>query len=375
MIYFDNAATSFVKPQIVKNAIATALNKYTANPGRSGHNLSNAVAELVFDTREKLKEFFNAPNHQVVFTKNCTEALNLAIFGVLNEGDHVVTTCYEHNSVLRPLEFLKSKGVEVSTLFCDIENLPAEIEKSIKPNTKMIITTACSNVTGACPDIKAIGEIAKAHNIIYLVDGAQACGHFDINLINDNIDLFAFAGHKGLYATTGVGGLMVKENLKLKPLLFGGTGTESENLIQPADMPEGLEAGTIPTIPIASLNAGVGYLSRNFEAIKKQENELSKYLYNKLKNLDFVEPLFTENTKNVFSFNIKDLDCMLVADLLNEHDICVRAGLHCAPLIHKKLGTLKRGAVRVSVDHFNTFEEINKLIFALNSINDLKKKI
>lgn len=374
MIYFDNAATSFVKPQIVKNAVTVALNKYTANPGRSGHNLSCAAAELVFDTREKLKEFFNASNHQVIFTKNCTEALNLAIFGILNAGDHVITTCYEHNSILRPLQFLKGRGVEVTTLFCDVEDLPAEIEKSIKPNTKMIITTACSNVTGECPDINAIGKIAKEHNLIYLVDGAQACGHFDIDLTKNNIDLFAFAGHKGLYATTGVGGLLVKENLKLKPLLFGGTGTESANLIQPTDMPEGLEAGTIPTIPIASLNAGVGYLTTNFETIKKQESELSNYLYRKLKNLEFVEPLFNKNSKNVFSFNLKDLDCMLVADLLNEHDICVRAGLHCAPLVHKKLGTLNRGAVRVSLDHFNTFEEVDKLIECLIDINKLKLK-
>lgn len=371
MIYFDNAATSFNKPQIVKNAIYTAMNKYMANPGRSGHNLSNSAAELVFDTREKLKDFFNAPNHQVVFTKNCTEALNLAIFGALSAGDHVITTCYEHNSVLRPLEKLKGEGVEVTTLFCDVAALPVEIEKVIRPNTKMIITTAASNVTGECPDIMAIGKIAKAHNLIFLVDGAQACGHLGIDLKNSGINMLAFAGHKGLYAATGVGGLLL--DCPLKPLLYGGTGTESKSLIQPGDAPEGLEAGTLPTIPIASLNAGVGFVSRNFDAIKKKEDELSAYMFNQLKDLKFIKPLFNKNSKNVFSFNIEGVDCMLVADILNQNDICVRSGLHCAPLVHKKLNTLETGAVRVSLGYFNSFAEIDTLINNLKLINDVKQ--
>ncbi len=373
MIYFDNAATSFFKPQQVKNAVVDSINKFTANPGRSGHNLSIQTAEVVYNVREKIKEFFNAPNYEVVFTKNCTEALNLAIFGVLNKGDHVITTCYEHNSVLRPLEKLKECGVEVTTLFCDVEELPNEIAKNIKENTKLIITTACSNVTGQCPDIKTIGEIAKQHNVLYLVDGAQSSGHIKIDLTDANIDLYAFAGHKGLLAITGVGGLIIKNGIKINPFLYGGTGTESANLTQPSEIPEGLEAGTIPTIPIISLGAGIDFLTKNFFKIIKIEQNLTKYLINKAKNLKFLKIYSPVNAKNVFSFNVKDLDSSLVANILNEQfNICVRAGLHCSPLIHKKLGTLTTGAVRVSLDFFNTFDEIDELINALIKINNMR---
>ena len=349
-----------------------AMENLTANPGRSGHFLSQKTAEIVFDTREKIKQLFNAENYEVIFTKNCTEALNLAIFGSLNEGDHVITTSFEHNSVLRPLEHLKSKGVEVSTLFCNAENLPAEIEKTICKNTKMIITTACSNVTGETLPILEISKIAKAHNLLYLIDGAQASGHMHIDLSNLGADMFAFAGHKGLFSTTGVGGLIVKCGIKLKPIIFGGTGTEGTNLIQPTQIPEGLEAGTIPSIPIISLNAGVDYVLKNFENILKKEQDLSSYTFKRLSGLNFIKMYSKPNSKNVFSFNILDLDCMRVADLLNEKGICVRAGIHCAPLIHKKLGAEISGAVRVSIDCFNTFDEIDKLVNALIEINSLK---
>ncbi len=376
MIYLDNAATSFKKPEQVKNAVLNAINKYTANPGRSGHKLSQLAAEVVFDTREKLKQFFNAQNYEVVFTKNCTEALNLAIFGCLNAGDNVITTCYEHNSVLRPLEKLKSNGVEIDVLFCDVQNLKTEIEKHIKPNTKMIITTACSNVTGECVDIDAISKLAKKYNIRYLVDGAQSSGHIKIDLSNSNIDMYAFAGHKGLLACTGVGGLIVKKDLKLRPLLFGGTGTDSENLVQPTDIPEGLEAGTIPSLPIISLNAGLDFLLKNFNQITEIEQKLSNYLYNKLINLNFLEVYSKPNSKNVFSFNVKGVDSSTIANILNDNfDICVRSGLHCAPLVHKKLNTLEQGgAVRVSIDFYNTYQEIDKLIDALIKINSQTKQ-
>ncbi len=372
MIYFDNAATSFFKPQEVKTAVVNAINKYTANPGRSGHNLSMQTAEKIFEVREKVKNFFNAENYDVIFTKNCTEALNLAIFGLLKPGDHVITTCYEHNSVLRPLENLKSNGVLVSTVFCDMIDLPSEIEKSINQNTKLIITTACSNVTGECPDIKTIGEIAKKHNVIYLVDGAQSSGHMEIDLTNMNIDMYAFAGHKGLLSITGVGGIVVKNGIELNPVLYGGTGTESEKLVQPNDIPEGLEAGTIPTIPIISLGAGIDFLSKNFLKIIKIEQNLTKYLINKAKNLKFLKIFSPNDAKNVFCFNVKDLDSSIIANILNEQfGICVRSGLHCAPLVHKKLGTLNMGAVRVSLDFFNTYEEIDKLICALIEIDKM----
>ena len=372
MIYLDNAATSFNKPNEVKSSVINAINTLTANPGRSGHNLSLKAGQMVFETRELVKDFFHAKTYEVIFTKNCTEALNLAIFSLLSEGDHVITTVYEHNSVLRPLYKLKEKGVFITILNCDLNHLPQEIEKEINPNTKLIITTAISNVTGDVTNIKAIGEIAKKHKILYLVDGAQASGHIDINLTEWNVDMYAFAGHKGLLSVTGVGGLIVKDIKKLKPIILGGTGTNSESLIQPNDTVEGFESGTIPTIPIASLNAGIKFLTKNFSKIKKYETNLSKFLYNSLKKLKFLKIYSNELSNNVFSFNVLDLSSTLVADILNEdYNICVRAGLHCAPLIHKKLGTLESGAVRVSIDFFNTVEDVNKLITALINIASL----
>lgn len=370
MIYFDNSATSFYKPDIVKQKVIVAMEKYTANAGRSGHKPAQEVAEIVFNTREMVKNFFNAKNYEVIFTKNCTEALNLAILGTLKPGDHVITSMFEHNSVLRPLEYLKSKGVEVTYLDCELKDFASQFESAIKQNTKMLITTAMSNVTGDSVDISQIGLLCEKHNIIYLVDGAQASGHVDIDLTESCVDMYAFAGHKGLLAMTGVGGLVVKKGTILSPLIFGGTGTESERLIQPLDFPEGYESGTLPIIPIISLNAGISYLMANKILIYNKETKLSNYLSNKLMNLPFIDCYFDEGFRTVFSFNIKNMDSSYVANCLSEnYDICVRSGLHCAPKAHKFLGTLnKGGAVRVSIDFFNTKEEIDRLINALQEI-------
>lgn len=372
MIYFDNAATSFLKPNVVKQTVFNSINTLTANPGRSGHRLSQNVAEKVFETRQMLKSFFHAEDYSVIFTKNCTEALNLAILGMLKPGDKVITTCYEHNSVLRPLEMLKDKGIEVVVIDCDLKVFHNHLPNVITDNTKMVITTHVSNVTGDICDIEKVGKICKNYNIKYLVDGAQSSGHLNIDLTKCNVDMFAFAGHKGLLSLTGVGGLLVKENVSLTPIIFGGTGTNSEDLMQPQIMPEGFESGTVPSISIISLNASVKYLSKNFDKIIKREKELSRYLYNKLKDLQFIELYSTIDSNNVFSFNFKQHDSVAVANMLDEkYDICVRSGLHCAPLIHKKLKTIETGAVRVSIDFNNTYKEIDYLIFALKEMATL----
>lgn len=368
-VYFDNAATSFHKPKEVQVAVLNAIKNLTANPGRSGHELSQKVAEKIFIARENLKDFFGAKNYELIFTKNCTEALNLAIFGTLKKGDHVITTCYEHNSVLRPLERLKSCGVEVTILDCNLENFHKNFETKIKENTRMVITTFVSNVTGEICDVKAVNKICKTHNIKHLVDGAQASGHIDINLQNLDCDFFAFAGHKGLLSITGVGGLFVKNLENLTPIIFGGTGTDSENLVQPTDSIEGFEAGTISTISILSLDAGVKFLKENFSKILEKECKLGDFLYKKLKNIKNLDVFSKKSSLNVFSFNVKNFDSATVTNILNEEfKICVRAGLHCAPLIHKRNKTLDVGAVRVSIDFNNSFEEIEYLIFALNQI-------
>lgn len=373
MIYFDNSATSFYKPEHVKNSIIRALNKYTANPGRSGHKLSIATAEIIYETREIIKEFFHAGDYDVVFTKNCTEALNLAICGTLKPGEHVITTIYEHNSILRPLKFLEDKGVEVSIIDCEMSELAEKIESEIKANTKLIITTALSNVTGEVCDITKIGNICKERNILYLVDGAQASGHIEIDLKKSNIDMYSFSGHKGLLSVTGVGGLIIKRGVKLEPVIFGGTGTESENLVQPSTIPDGLEAGTIPTIPIISLKAGIEFLVKNFKNLQKIEEKLTNFLYFSLKNLKFLEIYSNDKSKNIALINIKGMDSSLVANILSErYNICVRSGLHCAPLVHKHLGTMSSGAIRISLDFNNTEQEIKKLIYALTKINELR---
>ncbi len=368
-VYFDNAATSFHKPKEVKNAVLYAVENLTANPGRSGHKLSQNVAEIIVETRENLKEFFGAKSYDLIFTKNCTEALNLAIFGTLKKGDHVITTCYEHNSVLRPLEHLKKLGVEVTILDSDLEKFHESFEQKIQPNTKLVITTFVSNVTGDICDVKSVNQICKKHNIIHLIDGAQASGHMKINLEDLGCDMFAYAGHKGLLSLTGVGGLFVKNLENLTPIILGGTGTDSENLVQPTDTIEGFEAGTISTISILSLNEGVKFLKENFSKILEKECKLRDFLYKNLKNIKNLEVFSKKSSLNVFSFNVKNVDSGMVANILNEKfNICVRAGLHCAPLIHKRNKSLDSGAVRVSLDFYNSIEEIEYLIYALNQI-------
>lgn len=369
MIYFDNAATSFYKPENVKMEITKAINNLTANPGRSAHAPSQKIAQLIYETKQAVKDFFNAKSYSVIFTKNCTEALNLAIRGCLKSGDHVIATCYEHNSVLRVLEYVKNFGVDVDIVDENMENILDGIQNKIKPNTRLVITNMVSNVTGEICNIKAVGQLCKQHNILYLVDGAQSSGHCVVDLKNSYVDMYAFAGHKGLLSITGVGGLVTKNLNILSPIIYGGTGTESQSLLQPTDNEEGFEAGTIPSISILSLKAGIDFLNKNFENILKKEQKLSKYLYFELKKLNFLEIYSKPDSQNVFSFNIKNMDSSYVANELNyKFNICVRSGLHCAPLIHKKLKTIESGAVRVSIDFNNEFKEIDELIYALNSI-------
>ena len=367
MIYFDNSATSLIKPYLVKKEVLNAVEHLSANPGRSGHDLSVKVAQKIYETRENLKRFFHAENYEIIFTKNCTESLNLVIFSMLKKGDHVICSCYEHNSVLRPLEQLRKQGVDVEILWCDLKDFSNRFESRIKLNTKMVISTYISNVTGEICDVVSVGEKCKKYGVKYLIDGAQACGYIEINLAKINADFFAFSGHKGLLSITGVGGLFARNIGDLKPLIYGGTGTNSESLNQQNETIEDFEAGTVSSISIISLNAGVRYLNENFSKIIAKERVLSEKLYEKLKkikNLIIFQHLWSSP---IFLINIPNIDSGAVSNELNEkYKICVRAGLHCAPLIHKKLNT--GGAVRISLNFNNTEEEIDYLCFALNKI-------
>ena len=373
MIYLDNASTTNKKPFCVKRALKKALShKYCANPGRSSHKLSINAGNVVFETRVLLNDFFGGYGEQnVIFTSGCTEALNLAILGTIKKGGNVVYTSNEHNSVARPLEHLKSKNIITTTLVKtndDGKTNPSDIEKAITDKTYLVIVNHTSNVTGATSNVEAIGKICKKHNVIFLVDGAQSAGHKKIDMKKMNIDMLAVAGHKGLLSAQGVGALLLSNKIKLEPIKFGGTGTYSEKLLPPTTYPEGLEAGTSPTPAIFSLNAGIKYLNKNFEKINNKIQKLTKYLLGELylrqninKNIKIYTP---KNALNgVVSFSIDGISISEIVNYFNEHNICVRAGMHCAPLCHEKIGTIKNGGtVRVSISNFNHMWEIKRFL-------------
>lgn len=369
MIYFDNAATTYYKPLQVKQVVNKAMNLYTANAGRGSHKLAQLSAEKIFDVREKVLKLFKTNNHTCIFTSGCTSALNLAILGSAQSGGHVVTTYLEHNSVLRPLQHLKDSGVIDYTVLTELSL--ESFERAIRPNTYMIVTTHTSNVTGVRLNIKEINSICKKHNLIHLVDTAQGAGHVFEDL--SMVDMIAFAGHKGLFGLSGVGGLIVRDTIKLKPVIFGGTGTMSESLAQPDIVPEGFEAGTLANIPIISLGAGIDYVINNQKYIMAKEKQLNNYMRNILNSLDFITPYYDKNSVGVYSFNVLDYDSGFVSDYLDQNfGICTRAGLHCAPLVHKHFNTLDKGMVRVSLSSDNTIEEINMLKKALISLKDAR---
>lgn len=374
MIYLDNASTTNKKPLAVKRAIKKALSKkYCANPGRSSHIFSINAGKVVFETRQKLKDFFGADSTKnVIFTSGCTEALNLAIFGTIKTGKNVVYTSNEHNSVARPLKFLESKGIITTTMAKSNSNgivEPKDIEKAISKDTYLVVVNHTSNVTGATSDICAIGKICKKHNVLFLVDGAQSAGHQKIDMKKCNISMLAIAGHKGLLAMQGIGALIFENGIKIQPLKFGGTGTYSEQLLPPISYPESLEAGTGATPAIFSLGAGIDYVSKNFDKLNEKIKKLSKFLLDELYKKPHLQIYTKQNCLNgVVSFRILGADTSEVVDFFNQHKICVRAGLHCAPLCHEQLGTINGGTVRVSISNFNHKWEIKKFLRVLDKL-------
>ncbi len=380
MIYFDNAATSFPKPQIVYDEIMDSMMNYGANPGRSGHKLALKASRGIFAARSNIGRLFNLKNPlDIAFTFNCTESLNIAIKGILKAGDHVITTSMEHNSVLRPIKYLEKMGVENTIIWGDSKGRinPKDIEDNIKKNTKLIVTTHISNLTGTIMDINAIGEISKKHGIIYLVDGAQSAGVYDIDPNAMNIDMIAFPGHKGLLGPQGTGGLYIREGLEIIETFQGGTGSISHLLTQPEDMPDKFEAGTANTSGIIGLGAGVKYImDLGIENIRNREIELTQHFMDEARKIDGIKiygPDKIIEHAPVVTLNIKDADSSEVSYILNEeYDIGVRPGLHCAPLAHKTIGTFEQGAVRFSFGYENTHEEIE---FAIGALRQIARKI
>ena len=380
MTYFDNAATTFPKPEIVYTKVMEAMQDYGANPGRSGHKLALKINRGMYDTRMSLAQLFNIGDPMnLIFTFNCTESLNLGIKGVLQPGDHVITTSMEHNSVLRPIRYLEQFGVE-STIIkanCLGEINVEDIKNQIKDNTKLIVTTHISNLTGTIMPIKAIGELAKEYGVLYLIDAAQSAGIYEIDATTMNVDMIAFPGHKGLLGPQGTGGLYIRKGLEIKEIFQGGTGSMSESLIQPDMSPDRYESGTPNGPGIIGLGAGVEYInSKGMDQIRKHEEGLTKYFIeevSKISGIKLYGPCDITKQAAVVSLNIKDYDSSEIAYILDEqYDIMVRSGLHCAPLAHKTIGTLDQGVVRFSFSPFNTLEEIE---YGIKSLREIVKEI
>lgn len=369
MIYLDNAATSFPKPSKVYEEVMNCMKTYCANPGRGSHNMSIKSALKVMEARDLISEIFNIRNpFNIVFTSNATEALNIAIKGLLKRGDHVISTVIEHNSVLRPLNVMAKSGIEVTLISTDKAGFinPLDIKDEIKLNTKAIIINHGSNVLGCIQDINRIGKIAKKYGIVFIVDASQSAGSINIDVERDNIDLLAFPGHKGLLGPQGTGGLYIKEGVELKSLKEGGTGSSSNSMEQPYELPDRFESGTINTPGIAGLCEGLKFIKKiGIENIYKEEMQLMEQLIMEFKKLDFIKIYGTMSLKNrlsVLSINIEGIDASVVGEELNDAEIAVRTGYHCAALIHKVIGTEHRGTVRISPGCFNTPKDIEELI-------------
>ena len=376
MIYLDNAATTYPKPECVYNAIMDCMKNYCANPGRAGHKLAMKAAREIYDTRENIAKLFNVDNPMnIVFTNNATDSLNLAIKGIVNSGDHIITTSMEHNSVIRPIKALEKNNIETTVVECDKDGFLniEDLKKAIKPNTKLIVTTHASNVCGTIIDIESIGKIAKENNILYLVDASQTAGVYDIDTKKINVDMIAAPGHKCLLGPQGTGILYIREGLELSILKEGGTGSKSEDLFQPSLLPDKYESGTHNTPGIVGLNQGVKFiLEKGIDNIRKHEEDLCNYMLNRLEevpNIVIYGPKDSKKRAAVISINIGNMDSGEITFILDsEYDIATRSGIHCAPLAHKTLGTLEQGAVRFSLGYFNTKEDIDKAIEALKQI-------
>ena len=375
MIYFDNAATTLQKPACVVQAVTEAMCSL-GNSGRGVHGGALSASRIIYETRASLAQMFGAESpERIAFTANSTQALNTAIKGVLKPGDHVITTALEHNSVLRPLYEMEDRGVELTILPADsLGNICCEdIEKEIKPNTKAIVTTHGSNLTGNLLDISRIGEMASRHGLIYIVDASQTAGVFDIDVQNMHIDLLCFTGHKGLLGPQGTGGLYVREGVMVRPLLSGGSGVQTYLKQHPPQMPTALEAGTLNGHGIAGLGAAVRYLlETGLPAIRQKEQALMQAFYTQVRQIPGITVYGDFRTMDrcaIVSLNVRDYDSGEVSDALSsEYGIATRPGAHCAPLMHKALGTVQQGAVRFSFSHYNTKEEINIAVSALREL-------
>lgn len=375
MIYLDNAATTVQKPRQVAEAVAEAICSL-GNAGRGVHEATLGASRVIFDTRKRLADFFHAENpKQIVFTMNSTESLNIAVKGILQSGDHVITTEQEHNSVLRPLYEMEKKGVKLTIIKSDEKGRieVQDFEREMRENTRMIVCTHGSNLTGNIVDIAKIGGIARRHQVLFCVDASQTAGVFPIDVQVMGIDLLCFTGHKSLLGPQGTGGLYVREGVAVRPLKSGGSGVQTYRREHPSDMPTALEAGTLNGHGIAGLNAAVAYIQETgMDVIRKREQELMKRFYDGVKEIPGVKiygDFTTDDRCPIVALNLGDYDSSEVSDeLFMTYGIATRPGAHCAPLMHKALGTVEQGAVRFSFSHYNMEEEIDAAVEALRGL-------
>lgn len=377
MIYLDNAATTVDKPQCVIDAVVQAMCRM-GNAGRGAHDASLDASRMIFDTRMKLSALFHADGpEQVAFTANSTEALNMAIQGLLSPKDHVVTTQLEHNSVLRPLYHMESRGVELTVLGADqAGNIDyGELEAAVKSNIRAVVCTHASNLTGNMIDLERVGSICKKSGILLIVDASQSAGVYPIDMQKMNIDVLCFTGHKGLMGPQGTGGICVRKGLLIRPLLMGGSGVHSYSKTHPAGMPTALEAGTLNGHGIAGLHAALSYLEEmGMDRLRRQEMELMWLFYDGVASLPGVTVYGDFSSRKmdrapIVTLNIGDYDSGEVSDeLYVRYGISTRAGAHCAPLMHEALGTVEQGAVRFSFSHRNTREEVVRAAQAVKEL-------
>lgn len=378
MIYLDNASTSFHKPDCVFTAVMEAMHQ-AGNSGRGSSGEAMEASRLIFDTRCRIAEMFEADGPEcVAFTSNATEALNTALFGVLHPGDgpvHAIATEMDHNSVLRPLYALEKKGLELTVLPADRKGRISltDMEAAIRPETKVIVCTHASNLTGNRNDIHAIGEIAKKHDILFIADAAQTAGVFPISMKKDQIDILCFSGHKGLMGPQGTGVICVRPGVKVEPLKVGGRGILTFQKEHPSDMPEALEAGTLNSHGIAGLRAALGWIQETgIDRIRQREQDLMMRFYEQVKKISGVTVYgdFSQKDRSpVVTLNIMGMGSSELSMILGEdYGISTRSGGHCAPLMHRALGTEKTGAVRFSFSCFNTEEEVDEAARAVKEI-------
>lgn len=376
MIYFDNAATTFPKPAGILPALQGAVLRYGGNPGRSGHRISLQTAEKIYEVRKKAADFFHAEVENTIFATNCTHALNMAIKGVMGNGGHIITSCLEHNSVLRPIHRLCQDGKITYSVIDAMQSEDAvlsNIEREIRPQTKAVAITHASNVIGKVMPIAKIGALCRQHGLVLIVDAAQTAGVLPIDMKEMGIHILCMPGHKGLYGATGTGLMLLNDIEPIATLMEGGTGSVSSSLEQPEFHPDRYESGTLNTCGILTLSPGMDFIRRRgMEQIYHHEMALCEYVYRELERMDKItlyQPDFgKERYVPILLFNVEGKTSMETAQLLDRMGFALRGGLHCAPLVHERLGTSEQGGVRFSPGAFNHRAEAEKFVYSLKTI-------